>query len=346
MSVARRAGGRKKQRMGSTQAKTAESQDAGSRANTGEAPSATEIAAVDAHHHLWDLGVRHYSWLHPNPAGDPFPDFASLCRDYTIEDYREDCGKENIAKSVHLQAEHDASEPVRETAWLQAIADDPKSAGFPHAIVAGADLARDDIEGVLEKQTNYANVRGIRQILSHESTAASGDAAEKALASRANQLEDERWLRNFALLRRFDLSFDLQLFARQTAEARPLLHRHPDTQIILNHTLMPFDRSQDGVRLWRRGLAEFAAYPNVVLKISGLGMVPGGWDDTRNRQLVTQALEAFGVDRCFFGSNFPIDRLVTDYASIWAVYRAVISHLSRDEQRAMLRGNAERVYRI
>ncbi len=51
---------------------------------------------------------------------------------YTIEDYREDREKENIVKSVHLQAEHDAFEPVRETAWLQAIADNPTSDGFPH----------------------------------------------------------------------------------------------------------------------------------------------------------------------------------------------------------------------
>ena len=132
----------------------------------------------------------------------------------------------------------------------------------------------------------------------------------------------------------------------EAAEARPLLHRHPDTQIILNHTLMPFDRSQDGLALWRRGLAEFAAYPNVVLKISGLGMMPGGWDEAQNRELVTQALDAFGTERCLFGSNFPIDRLVADYSSIWAVYRDAISHLSRDEQRAILRENAERVYRI
>ncbi|MFK7899013.1 MAG: amidohydrolase [Myxococcota bacterium] len=305
-----------------------------------------KIAAVDAHHHLWDLSVRHYSWLHPNPEGDPFPGFEDLCRDYIPEDYRADRETENIAKSVHLQAEHDADDPVRETAWLQAIADAPDSGGFPHAIVAGADLACDTIESVLEEQASYANVRGIRQILVREATAASGDDAEKALASRASQFEDPSWLRNFALLRRFDLSFDLQLFAHQTAEARPLLTQNPDTQIILNHTLMPFDRSDEGLALWRRGLAEFAAYPNLVLKISGFGMLPGEWNETENRALVTQAVEAFGPDRCLFGSNFPIDRLAANYAEVWDVYRAAISGFSEDEQRAMLRENAERVYRV
>ena len=50
------------------------------------------------------------------------------------------------------ESRHDADDPVRETAWLQAIADDPRSGGFPHAIVAGADLARPDAEAVLEDE--------------------------------------------------------------------------------------------------------------------------------------------------------------------------------------------------
>jgi predicted TIM-barrel fold metal-dependent hydrolase len=307
--------------------------------------SVSRVGAVDAHHHLWDLGVSHYDWLHPNPAGDPFPDFEKICRDYTIDDYRADIEGQGIVKSVHLQAEHDADHPVRETAWLQAIADDPQSDGFPHAIVAGADLSRPDAEAVLEAQAGHANVRGIRQILSSHRASASGDPATTALASRAAQLQDEGWLRNFKLLRRFDLSFDLQLFAWQQDEARALL-RHDEIQIVLNHTLMPFDRSEEGMAQWRRGLDFFAGHPHVVLKISGLGMAPGGWDPALNRRLVAEAIEAFGTDRCFFGSNFPIDRLVADYAAVWSVYRDAIGPLSDDEQVAVLRGNAERVYRI
>jgi len=311
-----------------------------------ESPSSsTPIAAVDTHHHLWDLAVSHYGWLHPNPEGDPFPDFEQICRDYTLDDYRADIEGAQIAKSVHLQAEHDANDPVRETAWLQSIADDPASGGFPHAIVAGADLARADAEAVLETQAGHANVRGIRQILNQHATSASGAPADEALASRAAQLSDPAWLRSFALLRRFDLSFELQLFAWQQEEARALL-AHDEIPIVLDHTLMPFDRSAEGMAAWRKGLAFFADHPQVVLKISGLGMVPGGWDPDWSRSVVTQAIDAFGADRCFFGSNFPIDGLVTDYTSIWQVYRDAIEPLSEDEQTALLRTNAERVYRI
>lgn len=312
----------------------------------------SRIGAVDAHHHLWDLAVSHYDWLHPNPAGDPFPGFEQICRDYTIEDYRADIDGHDIVKSVHVQAEHDADAPVRETAWLQAIADDPRSDGFPHAIVAGVDLSRRDAEAVLEAQASHANVRGIRQILSRDttttntSTRTTGDSAEKALASRAAQLEDEGWLRQFALLRRFELSFDLQLFAWQRDEAKTLLRRHDEVQIVLNHALMPFDRSEEGLEQWRRGLDFFAGHPQVALKISGLAMAPGGWDPALNRRLVSEAIEAFGTDRCLFGSNFPIDGLAADYAAVWSVFREAIEPLSEAERVAVLRGNAERVYRI
>jgi len=303
--------------------------------------------AVDTHHHLWDLAVAHYAWLHPNPAeGDPFPGFEQICRDYTIDHYRADIAGQGIVKSVHVQAEHDANDPVRETAWLQSIADDPRSGGYPHGIVAGADLARTDAEAVLEAQTRFANVRGVRQILSASATRASGEPAEEALASRAAQLLDEHWLRGFSLLRRFDLSFELQVFAWQREEPEMLLRRFDDTRIVLNHTLMPFDRSEEGMATWREGLAFFAGFPQVVLKISGLGMAPGDFDPVSNRRLVEEALEAFGTGRCFFGSNFPIDGISADYAGVWSVYRDAVAPLSVDEQIALLRGNAERVYRI
>ena len=305
-----------------------------------------QIEAVDAHHHLWDLEERHYPWLTPNPAGDPFPDFAELCRSYRIEDYRADCANQDIVKSVHVQAEHDPDAPVRETAWLQEIADHPRSGGFPHAIVAGADLSRKNAESVLESQLTFANVRGLRQILNAESTAASAGSAESALEMRASQLENEDWLCNFSLLRRFDLSFELQLFPWQTERAATLISRHPDTQIILNHALMPFDRSDEGLALWRGALEACARFPNVVIKISGLGMAPGGTTEAMSRRLIEETLEFFGSERCLFASNFPVDRLWTDYGTLWGLFRDVVSSLSEDEQRAVLRGNAERVYRI
>ncbi len=308
-----------------------------------------KLRAVDAHHHLWDLEENSYPWLVSNPETDPFENFADLCRNYKVGDFRADTAHQNVVKSVHVQAEHDEADPVRETAWLQRVADDPESGGFPHAIVGWADLSRLDVEGILEGHVEHANLRGLRQMLNHTPTGAE-DSVEvegaNVLDKHGNLLENGTFLRNFALLRKYDLSFDMQIFPWQTEEGAKLVAAHPDTSFILNHTLMPFDRSEQGLLLWRKGLETYAGFPNVVIKISGLGMAPGGWDEAMNRRLVGETIEVFGPGRCLFASNFPVDKLMSDYDSVWDLFRSSIEGFSADEQAAMLRTNAERAYRI
>jgi len=303
------------------------------------------LPAVDAHHHLWDLAANSYPWLTPGAGPPPFANFESLCRDYLVADFRADHARQAIVKSVHVQAEHDEADPVRETAWLQSVADSATSGGFPHAIVAFADLSEHGVEKVLDGHAAHRNLRGIRQMLNFDPRPAA-NASGSPLAKKKNLLADPIFLSQFALLRRYDLSFDLQIFPWQAADAAKLVAAHPDTQFIVNHTLMPFDRSESGLALWSEGLATLARLPNVAIKISGLGMSATGWNGDESRRLVARTLEIFGPDRCLFGSNFPVDRMMIDYDTPWQVFREAIAGYSDAEQRALLCGNAERLYRI
>ncbi len=303
------------------------------------------LPAVDAHHHLWDLEANSYPWLMPGSEPPPFAGFEALCRDYLVSDFRADHARQAIVKSVHVQAEHDEADPVRETAWLQSVADAPASGGFPHAIVAFADLSERGVERVLEGHAAHRNLRGIRQMLNFDPRAGAGEA-KSPLEKKKDLLADPTFCSQFALLRRYGLSFDLQIFPWQANAAAKLVGDHDDTQFIVNHTLMPFDRSDSGLVLWREGLSLLARRPNAAIKISGLGMAAGGWNGDMSRRLVRETLEIFGPTRCLFGSNFPVDRLMIDYDTPWRVFREAIAELSLDEQRALLSGNAERIYRI
>jgi predicted TIM-barrel fold metal-dependent hydrolase len=301
----------------------------------------TEI--VDAHHHLWDLEENEYPWLTTEADSIPLPDFQKICRNYLIEDFREDARHQSIVKSVHVQAEHDESDPVRETAWLQRIADDPASGGFPHAIVAFADLSLPNAEAILEAHRQFPNLRGIRQSLNH-TPGPDGDVA--AAMPRRDLLADEAWQRGFGLLRRYDLSFDMQIFPWQAEAGVRLAMEHADTPIVLDHTGMPVDRSEEGLALWRRAMRALARCPNLSVKISGLGMAADGWNEAQVRLLIDETLELFGPERCLFASNFPVDKLMVDYDTLWNTFREATSGLSADERQALFRGNAERFYRI
>ena len=122
-----------------------------------------DFPIVDPHHHLWDLERFSYPWLSARPlpasvAGDVAP----IAKSYLLDDYLADTARQNVVKSVHVDAGFDPSQPVEETRWLQSIAD---QRGFPHGIVARAELHRPDVETTLASHCRFPNVRGIRHIV-------------------------------------------------------------------------------------------------------------------------------------------------------------------------------------
>jgi predicted TIM-barrel fold metal-dependent hydrolase len=260
--------------------------------------------------------------------------------DYLLADLRGEAGEIEILKVVHVEANHDPADPVEETRWLQGIANEPGSHGMPNGIVAGADLAAPNAAQVLEAHAAFANTRGVRQILNVH-----GNKLFDYIGR--HLMRDSLWRENFALLRRYNLSFDLQLYPSQMDEAVALAEAHADTQFIVNHAGMFVDRnSVAGYRAWRDGMRRLAGCPNVAVKISGLAMFDHHWTVESLRPYVLETIDAFGVERAMFASNFPVDRLFGSYEDLWHAYASIVADASVAEQDALFRRNAERIYRI
>jgi predicted TIM-barrel fold metal-dependent hydrolase len=293
---------------------------------------------IDAHHHLWDLQNNSYPWLQERPLKPRLEgNIEPIAKDYLLKDYLDDIRNQNVVKSVHVQTGWDPADPVGETRWLQGVADQH---GYPHGIVARATLDAPDVEKVLEGHLRYKNLRGIRHMINWHSDPA------KTYVDRPDLVTTSAWRRGFALLQRFDLSFDLQLYPAQMADAATLAHANPETLIILNHAGMPVDRDEEGIRHWRQGIRQLASAPNVVVKISGLGTVDWTWTVESIRPFVWQAIEAFGVSRCMFASNFPVDKLFSDFDTLYDSFREITTSFSADERRKLFHDNAARYYRL
>ena len=255
------------------------------------------LEIIDAHHHLWDLRANYYPWLTDRISVRVAGDYAAIRKDYLISDFLADADSlaeigMRLARSVHVQAEHDHADPVRETRWLQAVADDPGSRGFPHGVVAYADLSQPeaDVLRMLEAHAVSPNLRGIRHM------------AHEALVDPANPqpslLEHPTWRRNLALLTRFNLSFDLQVYPQQMAQAAALVREHPTVQFVICHTGLPAEAMRHGPRadaftLWRDGIAQLAALPNVAIKLSGFGMFDRRWSAPTIHPFVLGAIDCF-----------------------------------------------------
>lgn len=87
----------------------------------------------------------------------------------------------------------------------------------------------------------------------------------------------------------------------------PAIKDAPGTTFVLEHAGWPGGAEPEQFRQWREAIAALAAFDNVDCKISGLGMALRTTDPARLRPFVETCLDLFGVDRCFFGSNFPVD---------------------------------------
>jgi predicted TIM-barrel fold metal-dependent hydrolase len=288
---------------------------------------------VDAHQHFWDLGRNRHPWLQDEPM-IPFRygNYAALRKNYLPSDYRRDAGDYRIEGSVYIEAEWDPADPVAEMEYIGGLR---RSEGLPTVAVAHARLNEDGVETILERQTAFSFVRGIR----HKPRANASPCG-----TTPGGMTDAKWRAGYSLLRRFGLRFDLQTPWWHLHEAADLAKAYPDTQIILNHTGLPADRSPAGIAAWRRAMSGVAQCPNVAVKISGIGVPGAAWTAAANRNIVLTVIDLFGVSRAMFASNFPVDSLCATFGQIFGGFREIVSDFSAADQRTLFCGNAIRIY--
>ncbi|NQV98142.1 MAG: amidohydrolase family protein [Rhodospirillales bacterium] len=294
---------------------------------------------VDPHHHLWDLENNYYPWLCDEMGQAVFGDYTPLRKSYLISDLLADAADLELIKSVHLQAEYDPSDPVGETRWLQSIADSDASGGLINGIVGYCNFALDGAEQLLEQHCAHKNFRGVRHLLNIHDDPAYNYADQ-------DYLNNAKWTENYGLLDKFNLSYDLQIYYPQMADAARLAARYPQIQVILNHTGMPHERNEAGFKAWQAAMKTLAAQDNVAVKISGLGMIDHNWTVASLQPYVLETIAIFGVERAMFASNFPVDKLFSSYKALWDAFDEITKTFSDAERHALFCSNAEKFYRI
>ena len=284
---------------------------------------------ADAHVHFYDMAHPELFYAHWQPdvvhpvLGTQTRKLAE--RNWLAEDFIAVSRDSNVTKAVHVQAAIGSADPVKETEWLQDAAD---SAGFPHAIVAHADLRDPGVEAVLEGHCEFPNMRGVRDF------------------SYGDYLVEPDFHRGYALLEKYDLVASIAAQWQDMEKLRDLAAAFPNTVIVIDHAGGPMERTQEYFDSWKRGMRTAAEAENVICKISGLGMGDHSWSVESIRPYVLHCIETFGVDRSLFATNWPVDSLWSDYDTIVSAYDEITTGFSGDERRAMFSANTERLYRI
>ena len=236
-----------------------------------------------------------------------------------------------------MQANWEPEHFEDEVAWVERVAEE---SGWPHAIVGYADLLVEDVRPQLDRLARYPRLRGIRmQLHWHEKEM-------YRFASRTDLALHPMLQRNVARLADYNLAFDLQVFARQMADAATLASACPRVTFVLQHAGMLEDLSPEGRAEWRAGMKVLAARPNVYSKLSAFGTFIHRNDAAHIACIFRETVEIFGAERCLFGSNFPIEKLWTSYRVLLDAFLDASASLDDESRKAIFEGTAARVYRL
>lgn len=328
-----------------------------------EDPIDPDLPICDPHHHLW--------WDRP----DLRDQYGGR---YLLEELLQDVRTgHKIVRTVFIECKStyrtngpNAIKPVGETEFVQGITAKSASAqqGIPlvaAGIVSFADLTLGAaIVPVLE--THIAAGRNRFRGIRHSSV---WNANLKIPSYRGSSpkglLLDSKFREGFAYLQKYSLSFDAWLYHTQLMELVDLARAFPDTSIILDHIgsplgIGPYAEKRDKVfQEWKRGVAALSTCPNVVVKLGGLGMprCGFGWHERAIPPSSAELAEAmapyykfcieqFGVDRCMFESNFPVDKISYSYAVIWNAFKRIAKDFSLEDRAALFHDTAAKVYRL
>ena len=313
-----------------------------------------ELEITDAHHHLWD---------HHDPV-------------YLLDDLLADCASgHRVTKTVFVECgwswderpERPELAPVGEVRRVAQVAveSDRRGGAVVAAIVGFADLRFGDAAGdVLDQLTDAGAGRfvGVRQ-----SSTWDASSAFRAHPTRPGPglLSAPEFRRGFRQVAERGLTFDAWLYHTQLDELSALARAFPDVVVIVDHLGAPLrigpyaDREQEVREVWQSSMTDLASCPNVMVKLGGIGMaalagegppdaaastaqsLAQQWGDT-----IRWCIDQFGVERCMFESNFPVDRARVGYRDLWNAFKLIVADASADEKAALFRRTADRVYRI
>jgi len=321
---------------------------------------ADAIEVFDAHFHIWDMTTEEGTVI--SKSGHDAAILTGVKPDalYGMKEYEADVDFKTAkfkfvggafveAASVcfpDLDGSHEtiSKSCVVESKWVH---DQLSKSSKSYVYVGSVALESPDAANVLKQLKETPNMKGIRQITNFE---------PNWPRNKTNLFDNEAWQKGYALLKEYDLSFDLQCNPHQFKAAAELAKKHPDTTVILGHLgCVTKDELTDTAKakVFFDGLKLLAANPNVVLKISMLGYIDPKWDESELvKETVIKAITIFGADRCFFASNSPVDNKDGDwpvdklYSGFHDIAKDKALGLSEQQQADMFCANAKKAYRV
>lgn len=287
-----------------------------------------DLPIVDTHQHLWDLTKFNLPWL----KGDAVQ---KINRSYLMSDYLKLIGSHKVVKTVYMEVNVDSTQQAAEAEYVLDLSrrDDNPMVG---AIIGGSPQSA-EFAKYMQPYAENRRINGVRTVL-HDPDRPKGMCLEPTFIDNVKRLGE------------MDKSFDLCMRPGEILDGAKLADLCPKTRLVVDHCgNMPVQSDDKSLRAaWMSGMKEAAARPNMFCKISGIIVTakPDSWKPADLAVNVNFCLETFGIDRCFFGGDWPVCTLTAPLADWIAALKEIVKDKPLDFRKKLFHDNAVRVYKL
>ncbi|KAK8791003.1 hypothetical protein WA158_005634 [Blastocystis sp. Blastoise] len=274
---------------------------------------------IDAHQHFWIYSPIKHNWMSD--------EMTILKKDYLPPQLAPFLKENGFYGTVAVQAQLS----TEENDFLVGLAE--KYPEVVRAVVGWVDLTKPDVEKELAKLAKNPKLVGIRHIVQDEPD--------------VNYLLREDFCRGVALLKKYNLTYDILIFPKHLQVAAEFVEKFPDQPFVIDHIAKPFIK--DGlIDDWEQGMRKLASFPNVMVKVSGM-VTEDDWKNWKKedfKKYLDIIFDAFGTDRIMIGSDWPVCTLAGNYGTVVSIVEEYIKKYPLEEQQKVLGDNAVKFYHI
>jgi L-fuconolactonase len=284
-----------------------------------QAPDGIRWETIDAHQHFWRFDPVRDSWIND--------DMSVIQKDFMPGDLQPVLQAAGVDGCVVVQS--DSSED--ENAFQLENAD---RHDFVRGVVGWIDLQSPAVEERLAYYKQFPKMKGFRHVLQGEK-------------NRALMLKPE-FRHGVGLLQKFGFVYDILIYPDQLGYSREFAMAFPDQLFVIDHIAKPHIRDRTITEEWRSAIRAIAACENVYCKVSGM-VTEADWKNWKPEDLrpyLDTVVEAFGMGRLLYGSDWPVCLVAASYHNVIQIVRDYFSSCSAAEQAALFGGNAITFYNL
>jgi L-fuconolactonase len=273
---------------------------------------------IDAHQHFWTYNAEQHEWIDDS--------MHAIQRNFLPNDLTPVLKSNGMDGCVTVQVDQTEAETMRMLHWAD-------ENNFIKGVVGWVDLQAGNIEERLQHFTQFPKLKGFRHIVQGES-----DPLFLSRPAFRNGIKQ---------LQQFGFTYDILIYPHQLKAAIDFAAAFPQQQFVLDHLAKPYIK-KGLIDEWYGDLKKLAALENVWCKVSGL-VTEADWQHHKRSDFVPYieaAIEAFGIDRLMFGSDWPVCLVAAPYDEVLAITQDVLKTFSDHEQQQFFGGNAIQFYNL